>query len=532
MFRVLVADDERLEREALQFVIREVDDVVDEVLVAANGREAIELSQETPADIAILDIKMPGINGIEAARKIKELHPRTRIVFLTAFNYFDYAQEAIRLHADDFIIKPASNDRIEEVVRGLAEKLLEERALETPGGTPAASADTDERNLAESKLIGDAVLGHIDESILRRYLHIDGEKEPQTTALVMRVKAEGELLRPDSAVHERVLRRRVVSILRRECLHTGVLLLAGTETSALYALLVTEADAEAPEGSATPGTLVRRVIDLARRELGVAVTAGVDGPSPGFSGLGLRFANAKTATKGGSAPGGGTGSGRPADRSARRALLDSEQKLVRAILSGDAEAMERLGTDLFDHVRAVAPGIEAMREELVEVMSYVVHATAMQIGRLSPTVPGLVRSISDPDAEPGERDLRLSIAGICEHLAHHASEAGESTHQAVRSARQLIDEGYAEDLSLDRIADHVRLSPFHLSRIFKSATGSTVLDYLTARRIEAAQRLIREESLSVKEIAARVGYADQNYFSRVFRRITGLTPSAFRKNQQ
>ncbi|MFW5843600.1 MAG: helix-turn-helix domain-containing protein [Spirochaetota bacterium] len=530
MFRILVADDERLEREALQFVIRQVDDIVDEVLVAANGREAVELSQEAAADIAILDIKMPGINGIEAARKIKDLHPRTRIVFLTAFNYFDYAQEAIRLHAGDFIIKPASNERIEEVVRGLAERLLEERSFEDPGGTPAA-VDTDERDLAEGKLIGDAVLGHIDESILRRYLHLESDAKPQTTALVMRVKAEGKLLRPDSKSHERVLRRRVVSILRRECLQAGVLLLAGTETSALYALLVTDAGVGAPVASSTPDTLVHRVIDSARRELGVAVTAGFDGPSPGFSGLGLRFANAKTATKGGSAPGGGTSSGRSADRSARRALLESEQKLVRAILSGDAEDMARLGTDLFDHVRTVAPGLEATRVELVEVMAYVVHATAMQIGRLSPTIPGLLRSISDPVAEPEERDLRLVIAGICEHLAHQASEARESTHQAVRKARQLIDEAYAEDLSLDRIAENVRLSPFHLSRIFKSATGSTVLDYLTARRIEAAQRLIREGTLSVKEIAAQVGYADQNYFSRVFRRITGLTPSAFRKNQ-
>ena len=527
MYHVLVADDERLEREALQFVLQQLDDLVADVTLAANGREAIEFAERFSPDIAIIDIKMPGINGIEAARRIKAIRPGCHIVFLTAFNYFDYAQEAIRLRADDFIIKPASNRDIEAVIQTVGRRLAGERPAPVN-----PDHESDERDLAESKLIGDAVLGHVDESLLRRYLQIDDDGDPPTTAVVLRVTPIDGPFAPKTSEHDRLFRRRVLALLRSECAGRGQKLLASAESSSIYALLVGNAKDGVEQIAGSHQSIVSGVSAVAERNLGVRVSTGIKGPAPGFSRLGLRFANAKMANR--TVDGTGANSRdraarTPADeRSARRAMLDAEQNMVRALLAGNHKDLVSLSTELFCAVKA-AVRRSMLREELTEALTYVAHATAMQLGRLPGDVGVLIRELSDSLEEPTERDLLLAAGAIAERLSRHAAEARESMHYAVAAAREYIDLNFAADLSLDHIAGHVRLSPFHLSRIFKSATGTTVLDYLTNRRIEESKVLMRESLLSIKEIAARVGYGDQNYFSRVFRRMTGVTPSAYRQ---
>ncbi len=521
MYHVLVADDERLEREALQFVLRQLDDMVADITLAANGREAIEIATRCPVDIAIIDIKMPGINGIEAARRIKEMHPGSHVVFLTAFNYFDYAQEAIRLRADDFIIKPASNRDIEGVVRAAARRLAAEK--------PAPIDPThksDERDLAESKLIGDAILGQVDESLLRRYLLIEDDTDPPTTAVVLRLDAWNGLIKPETHEHRRMLRRRVLLLVRSECACTERRLLASAEASSLYALLVGKAGELPGQVEGSHRALLVGVSSRAERELGVTVSFGIDGPAPGFARLGLRFANAKIAQRTTAGVGGAVLGG--VAISSRRAMLEAEQKMVRALLAGDHDDMEALTGALFAATKRVASE-KMFREELINALTYVAHAIAMQIGRLPSDVGILIRDLADPATEPTERDLLLATGAIAERLGHHAAEAVQSMHFAVSAARRYIELHYDQDLSLEHIAQQVRLSPFHLSRLFKSAGGTTILDYLTKRRVVEAQRLLRESTLSIKEIAARVGYGDQNYFSRVFRRVTGMTPTTYRQ---
>jgi two-component system, response regulator YesN len=347
-----------------------------------------------------------------------------------------------------------------------------------------------------------------------------------------------------------MLRRRVLSLLRHECTRSDIRVLASAETVCLYALLVTGVAAPAADPGSQPASaapaadpgsqpasaapvhrdVVSRFTAIAERELGVVLSVGTDGPASGFSRLGLRFANAKIASRLGDRDSAAYPD-RFAAGSAGRAALDAEQRIVRAILSGDHDAVDAMNTELFSSIRDSVSS-ESFREKLADALTYIAHATAMQIGRLPDDVADLIRAVSDTNDEQTERSLLLSAAGVCRRLVYHASETLETTHAAVVEAMKYIDTHYAEDLSLDQVAHHVRFSPFHLSRIFKSATNSTVLDYVTRKRLDEAQRLLREQILSIKEVGAAVGYTDQNYFSRVFRRLTGMTPSAYRRAHQ
>ena len=107
MYRILVADDEAIERKVLVKKLRQkFGEETAEFYEAENGREVLKLYEEKGADILLLDIEMPGITGLEAAEQIRQKDRNCAILFLTAFNEFDYARKAISVHALDYLLKP------------------------------------------------------------------------------------------------------------------------------------------------------------------------------------------------------------------------------------------------------------------------------------------------------------------------------------------------------------------------------------------------------------------------------------------
>ena len=102
----------------------------------------------------------------------------------------------------------------------------------------------------------------------------------------------------------------------------------------------------------------------------------------------------------------------------------------------------------------------------------------------------------------------------------------------VPTARAYLEESYGDpDLSLDAVADHLRVSPDHLSRLLKEATGRSFVAFLNHLRMEKAKGLLADPRLRIAEVAERVGYRDQNYFCRHFKLETGVTPSAWRTEE-
>ncbi|MBN1942600.1 MAG: helix-turn-helix domain-containing protein [Phycisphaerae bacterium] len=93
----------------------------------------------------------------------------------------------------------------------------------------------------------------------------------------------------------------------------------------------------------------------------------------------------------------------------------------------------------------------------------------------------------------------------------------------------FIEEHYDRPIGLGQLAEMVHMSPRHLLRTFREATGLTPIEYLLHRRIARATDLLRNETMNVTEVAFAVGFTDSNYFSRQFRTITGQTPTALRK---
>ena len=130
MIRLLIADDEKLEREALaEMVARRFEhEVVLEL--AENGRKAADTAVLWGADLILMDIEMPGMSGLDAARAVLAQRPGCRVIFVTAYSLFQYAHEAVHLGACDYLLKPVDPDELEASIRRAMRQVEAERRLE------------------------------------------------------------------------------------------------------------------------------------------------------------------------------------------------------------------------------------------------------------------------------------------------------------------------------------------------------------------------------------------------------------------
>ena len=128
MMNILIADDEKIEREGIRYLLA-LEKGERRIFEAANGKQAMQILRTENIDMILTDIKMPVMDGLELARRAKELFPEIRIVIFSGYNDFTFAQEAIRYGVTDYILKPVDPDNFHEIIEK-AEKNIRERQAE------------------------------------------------------------------------------------------------------------------------------------------------------------------------------------------------------------------------------------------------------------------------------------------------------------------------------------------------------------------------------------------------------------------
>lgn len=176
MYKIVIVEDEWLVREGLKQTIPWSDLGCEIAGEAEDGEAALELLEQAVPDIMLSDIRMPTMDGIELARRVSERWPEVNIVFLTGFDDFAYAQQAVRLGAADYVLKPTNPDELEKVVRRITSKLdeaqskrqlAEQQDKHWAEGRPVV-AGLDKRETGESRefqQIMDYLLTHFQEDV-------------------------------------------------------------------------------------------------------------------------------------------------------------------------------------------------------------------------------------------------------------------------------------------------------------------------------------------------------------------------------
>lgn len=175
MYKLLIVDDEPLIRRGIRSLANLSNTGISEILEAESGREALAAVKEAAPDIVLMDINMPEMDGLTAAAQIKEQAPDIFVIILTGYDYFEYAQTAIRARVDDYILKPISKADIEMVLRKTT-GLLNERGKKAEYQKILQStemvSDSEKRENADLPSVAGVVSEYLKANIFSRELSL------------------------------------------------------------------------------------------------------------------------------------------------------------------------------------------------------------------------------------------------------------------------------------------------------------------------------------------------------------------------
>lgn len=522
MYKLLIADDEKIEREALKAIVNKGIDSILDIQEAVNGREAIVKSQTYLPDIVFLDIKMPGIDGIEAARTIRENSPSVSIVFLTAFNQFEYAQEAIQIGVDDFIIKPSSETRTLEVINKILTKIKNQRNEENKKKDNELKLSRVTGYMENEFIYNLAVTGITDEKFTN-YLDILDMNFFSGRAGIVKILYETYPIHVDSINQKKVLMKRSAFIIKSKLAEYGLVTLFNNELSNLYFFSILEKqrkiDPDKKNSMDLPELLSFEIEKTLNLKVIIGIGLSFNNPVKSLK----SFAQAKAMLAN------ITNKNLKLDKNSSEGIfpLNLEIDMEQAILNGNRDNTTNTLQEIREWFENTDLDFETKKKSILELVTVLKHAAAYQLPN--------GKCIVDENDMKDALDSMALISGLNiflnELLEQIASAKEIENSPAIEAACLYIDTNYLKDITLEETASHCRLSSFYFSKLFKKEKGITFIDYLTGKRISTAKYLLESSNLSIKEISANTGYSDPNYFTKVFKKVESLSPSKYRNNK-
>lgn len=418
MPRILIADDEALERKALRYIIEGADlgGEAAQVDEAENGAEAVRLAAQGAYDTIFLDIKMPGLDGLGAAERIRKEGCTAPIVILSAFDAFEYAQKAIRLGVYEYLLKPAG---AEEVLEALRRSLAYDQEIDSLAKKKDKSLSiiSETLDMLEGKILAQMESGALDDPSLEEY--------------------------------------------------EGLAELAGQTRSYIGMQVVFRTSAESL-------AVARAAMDAALEKF--------------------------------------------------KALGKKEGRTVLASPSGNAAWCLVYGIEA-SQAEALGAYVDAARKSIQDEMP-----ASLKFGIAGPSnAPGsllLERAREALQLASPERPVVRLVSWSGDGSEWGDGSAGQAGKGLGLRALDFLKKNYAKNLSLASAAEQLGVSPSHLSHVIPKDLGIGFNELLNRIRINKAKELMAGGA-SIKEASYLVGFSDQAYFTRVFKRMERALPRDF-----
>lgn len=531
MYKIMLADDEGIVIDSLQFILTKEfgDDCVIES--AKTGRSVIELAERFRPDIAIMDIQMPGINGIEAMREIRATSVGTIFIVMSAYDKFDYAKEAINLGAMEYLNKPMDRSKLIEVVRRAMQQIDRERDKRSQELIIREKMETVvpiiENGLVQNLLLQEFFEEDIDN--FKRLLGIEAE-HGYMMVLVFGESQEGNHM--TNAVGTSVRLQSRSRELREIVKGYFPGIVGGVMANKIAVFVPTEADKfeynERIEIIEKARVMVRRL----RAHFDMAFRAGCGRIRP-LSGAIESYNEAVdslTATTGTVAHADDLPIGCGYEENYP---VDVERNLFENLEKGDLNGMLAWANQYFDWM--VDNYADCPMDIKLKVLEFVLWGEHIAYSNAGRVYQFLARKDYLPDVlsydnyEQLRKWFRDKLTIACRNIMMRKEEQSSSV---IDKAKEYIGARYNKDISLDDVSREVDISPYYFSKIFKEETGENFIEYVTNIRITKAKELLHGSDLSIKEICGEVGYSDPNYFSRTFKKNVGVTPTEYKEGKK
>lgn len=529
MKKVLLVDDEILVRENIRDCIPWEREGFDYLGDASDGEMALPMIEQLQPDILITDIKMPFMNGLELCHVVRAKFPQIKIIILSGHGEFDYARKALSLGVEEYCLKPISASDLVGLLRAVGDKIDKERS-EKEQLAGLMRRELEKAGNSRHKLLSDLCGGMLSapEAIQTA--------ESLSVPLVARWYAVTIIdLRPaepstgEMDVEGAADWTDLLEHIRKECDHRQMLQYPASRTKKVC---IVKGDTE---------SAIKKLLEPFRRVQAILeepacrfpLSLGIGSGHERIQGIHLSFLEAEESLH-----------WLRLTRQNRQNLLEATRSSIQHNILLDRQAFIRflkIGTSrqLSSFIPEFAAVLQSIDWDASLTGYYILNDLTLEVFKVAE------ESIRGPgDSGQSLRSFQGRIEAVdrweeaCAYLTHLVEQfwlwRARSTdryadllHRVKDYIAANYDKGY---ISLQHAAEHVSMSPSHLSKIFSQETGQTFIEFLTETRIRRAMELLQSTQCKTYEIACQVGYSDAHYFSNLFKRVTGMTTTEFRKH--
>jgi two-component system response regulator YesN len=516
MYTYIVVDDEPLTRKGTIKKLSYLGDTINCVGEAGNGLEGLDLIEKENPDIIITDMNMPELDGTMFLMEIRKRLPLIPIIVISGYKDFEYAQSAIKSNACKYILKPFSKEEIIGAVREAIES-IEKKQEQTDYITRIATEHENIKRRYDLDAISSFIMGYqADVKSFYSAMISDFLKENESYYLML---LSSEQVIPESTLTEFMAENEMTDMCilipqpNNNCLNTLICRVSGTLPQ---------------EGKPFMTKIASSLIQYVE-ELSGTLSIGISAPHTSFEELRSAYLEAGDALN-----------SITDDRSNKHYFYSPftpsgtavrwplEEEFLFRVENGETEAVLRLIYNLFEEIRN-SEGITL--GDAKEYCTYLINQGKEILRNVMP-----IRQSGSGNS----RDLMETIFSFAELSKFMtifftnipnaiSSQNRDENEDIIERIKEYIDKKYQNPLNLDFIAGLFYMNPSYISHLFKVRTGETFSNYLTQVRIAKAKYIPKSTEKKPYQVAKQVGYDNEKYFFRVFKKETGVTPEEYRK---
>ena len=542
LYRIILVDDEE---EVRKSIIRKIDwTAVGFAVVgdAENGEDALEKIENLEPDVVLTDIRMPYMDGLTLAERIRQKYPSMKIVIFSGYDDFEYAKQAIKLNVTEYILKPVNVEELTAILKRIKTNLDEEIEQKRNVNLLRENYKRSLPILREQflkDLISRPMDGETVQTLLREYdIPLAGAKK--WIAIAVELELEQGLTQEEAPLplHEEknLIPISVMQILSenlKPSYRFSLLSFSGSADAKIAGIAAIDENNSQTELINILGDICKEI----RKTLKVPVTIGIGHSAQKLENISRSFQSALDALGYRSVV--GTGSTiyindvEPGIGGKLQFGSEEESALIQAIKFGPEEKIRETVRGIVDRMNEARVHARQQQAYILSVANCMIQLIQQydlnmeEIFAEDPLGPDPFTVIQSMlNRENFSRWLFQTALKINNALSR---ERDYAARQVIEKAKQYIMDNYQDPgLSVEQICRYLHMSPAYFSTMFKKATGQTYIAYLTEVRLNKAVELLNMTDEKTYVIASQVGYQEQNYFSYVFKKRFGVSPTKFR----
>lgn len=527
MLRILLTDDEPLTVDAMEYMIHKRFGDYFETEKAYSGKEAIESSINGRPDIVVMDIDMPGIDGMEAIRKIKDMYQDIHFLIVTAMEYFDYAVESVKIEEiDEYILKPVRKEVFLEAVDRTAKK-IEAQRLDKKKALEMEEQMQMVLSILEKNFVGTIVMNEDVQAYVREFCELFSITDKYAYIMIMEFGSrsdEGVQNGIGSGIRGTKYYKEYCNLLKRLCSciigdiirNRMVILIYGDFKEGSYeekqrsismALrLLQQARKFRNDASISIGS-IHPVLEV-KASYNEAVQAGRHYMDYTEDARVYHIEDIREVQKG-------------------NVKTDEAERILCCIRKGDGDKALAEIQDIYVRIQDESgkEGLNSAKNHTLYLLTHVYDEYKKTEFTYIKTLEKIIKGNSIEEMQ------KICENYVLEVIRQIYVDKEEKIESIMERANQYMLEHLNEKISLKEISKAVNLSEYYFSRLYKSVTGKNYSDQLICFRMEKAKKLIGEKKYTVCEIGELVGYPDPNYLSKVFKKYTGMTISDYKNSE-